>query len=60
MEQVQRVKSGVLVGKQGFSLKQGMGKIYQCCIRPVLLYCCETLELTFADEERLHGVQSVN
>ena len=26
--------SGVLVGKQ-------RGKIYQCCIRPVLLYCCE-------------------
>ena len=32
---------GVLVGKQGLSLKQ-WGKIYQCCGRPVLLYCCET------------------
>ena len=33
--------SGVLVEKQGLSLKQ-RGKIYQCCVRPVLLYCCET------------------
>ena len=48
-----RELSGVLVGKQGLSLK---GKIYQCCVRPVLLYCCETWELTFADEARLHGV----
>ena len=48
--------SGVLVGKQGLSLKQ-RGKIYQCCVRPVLLYCCETWELTVADEMRLCGVE---
>ena len=47
---------GVLVGKQGLSLKQ-RGKIYQCCIRPVLLYCCETWELNVADEARLRGVK---
>ena len=33
------------------------GKIYQCCIRPVLLYCCETWELTVADKGRLRGVE---
>ena len=38
----------VLVGKQGLSLKQ-RGKIYQCCARPVLLYCCETWELIVAE-----------
>ena len=21
---------------------EAMGKIYQCCVRPVLMYCCET------------------
>ena len=31
-----RELSGVLVGKQGLSLMQ-RGKIYQCCVRPVLL-----------------------
>ena len=51
-----RELSGVLVGKQGFSLKQ-WGKIYQCYVRPVLLYCCETWELTVADEARLHGLE---
>ena len=50
-----RESSGVLVGKQGFSLKQQV-KIYQCCVRPDLLYCCETWELTVADEARLRGV----
>ena len=55
MEKVQRV-SCVLVGKQGLSLKQ-RGKIYQCCVRPVLLYCCETWELIVTDEVRLHGVE---
>ena len=30
---------GLLVEKQGLSLKQ-WGKIYQCCARPILLYCC--------------------
>ena len=48
--------SGVLVRKQGLSLKQ-RGKIYQCCVRPVLLCCCETWELTVADEARLCGVE---
>ena len=36
-----RELSGVLVGKQGLPSKQ-RGKIYQCCVRPVLLYCFET------------------
>ena len=48
--------SGVLVGKHGSSLKQ-QGKIDQCCVRPVLLYCCETWELTVVDEARLCGVE---
>ena len=30
-----------------------MGNVYQCCVRPVFLYCCETWELTVADEARL-------
>ena len=51
-----RELSGVLVGRQGLSLKQ-WGKIYQCCVRPVLLYCCEAWELTVADEVRLCGVE---
>ena len=51
-----RELSGVLVGKLGLSLKQ-RGKIYQCCVRPVLLYCCETWELTVSDEARLRGVE---
>ena len=51
-----RELSGVLVGKQGLSLMQ-QWKIYQCCIRPVLLYCCETWELNVADEMRLCGVE---
>ena len=33
------------------------GKIYQCCVRLVLLYCCETWERTVADEARLHGME---
>ena len=33
-----RELSGALVRKQGLSLKQQL-KIYQCCFRPVLLYC---------------------
>ena len=48
--------SGVLVGKQGSFLKQ-WGKIYQCCVRQVLLYCCETWKLTVVDEARLRGVE---
>ena len=51
-----RELSGALVGKQDLSLKQ-RGKIYQCCLRPVLLYCCERWVLTVADETRLRGVQ---
>ena len=48
--------SGVLLGKQGLSLKQ-RGNIYQYFAR-IFLCCCETLELTVADEARLHGVES--
>ena len=51
-----RELSGVLVGKQGLSMKQRK-KIYQCCVRPILLYWCETWELTVADEARLRGVE---
>ena len=46
----------MLVGKQGLSLKQ-RGKIYQCCVRSVLLYCCEAWELAVADEARLRGLE---
>ena len=49
-----RELSGVLVRKPGLSLKQ-QEKIYQCCVRPVLLYCCEMCELTVVDEVRLCG-----
>ena len=49
-----RELSDVLVGKQGLSLIQGR-EIYHCCARPVLLYYCETWELTVVDEARLHG-----
>ena len=45
----------MLVGKQGLFLKQ-QGKIYECCVRPVLLYCCETRELITVDEARLRRV----
>ena len=31
--------------------------MFQCCVRLVLLYCCETWELTVADEARLSGVE---
>ena len=51
-----RELSGVLVGKQGLYLMQ-RGEIYQCCVRPVLLCCCEMWELTVADEMRLRGVE---
>ena len=47
---------GVLVGKQGLSLKQ-RGKIYHCCVRPVSFNFCETWELTVADEAKLLGVE---
>ena len=48
--------SGVLVGKQGLYSKQ-RGKIYQCCVRPALLYCCKTWQHTVADEARLCGME---
>ena len=51
-----RELSGVLVWTHGLSLKQ-RGKIYQYCVRPVLLYCCETWELTVADEGKLRGAE---
>ena len=51
-----RELSGVLVRKQSLSSKQ-WGKTYQCCVRPVLLYCCETWELTVANEARLCEVE---
>ena len=50
-----RELSGVLVGKQGLSMKQ-RGKVL-CCVRPVLLYCCETQELTVTNEARLRPVE---
>ena len=50
-----RELTGALGGKQGLTLKQ-QGRIYQCCITPVLLYCCEMWELTSADDTRLRGV----
>ena len=51
-----RELSSLLAGKQGLSLKQ-QGKNYQCCVRPVLLCCWGTWELTVVDEARLHGVE---
>ena len=48
--------SSVLVAKQGLSLNQ-QGKIYQCCVRTVLLYYYETWGLTVADEAMLRGVE---
>ena len=52
-----RELSNVLVGKQGLSLQQRW-KIYQCCVRTVLLYCCETWELTIADKPRVAWVRA--
>ena len=49
-----RELKGVLFRKQCLSLKQ-QGKLYQCCVRPVLLYCCETWERSVADDASLHG-----
>ena len=43
-------------GKQDLSSKQ-RGKIYQCCFRLVLLYCCETQDLTVAEEVRICGIE---
>ena len=46
----------MLVGKQGLSWKQ-QGKIYQCFVGRVLLWCCEMWKLTDVDEGRLHGME---
>ena len=46
----------MVVGKQSLPLKQ-RAKIYQFCVRPVLLYCCKTWELTVADEARTREVE---
>ena len=51
-----RELSAVLGGKHGLPLKQ-WGRIYQCCVRPVLLHCCETWEITVVDEAMLCGVE---
>ena len=51
-----RELSGVLVRKQSLSSKQ-QGNIYQCCVRPVLLYCYEMWDLTVMDEARLCGLE---
>ena len=48
--------SGALARKRSLSLKQ-WEKIYQCCVRPVLLYRFERWELSVADEARLPGVE---
>ena len=56
VEQVQGVKWYVKFRKQSLSLKQ-VGKIYVCYVRPVLLYCYATLELTVANEVTLHRVE---
>ena len=54
MEEVQGVKW--CVGwEMGFIFERG--KIYQCCVKPVLLYYCETWELTVADKVSLHRVE---
>ena len=51
-----RELSGVLVRKQSLSSKQ-QGNIYQCCVRPVFLYCCEMWDLTVVGEARLCGLE---
>ena len=55
-ELIMHGRNGVLVGKQGLSLKQ-QKKIYQYFVGPVLFYCCKTWKLTVADEARLHGME---
>ena len=47
----------MLVTKQDISLKQ-RGEIYQCCVTPVLLYFCETWELTVVDQSSLRRIGS--
>ena len=33
------------------------GKIYRCCIKPVLLCCCKTWKHTVGDEAKLRGLE---
>ena len=47
---------GFWLASSVFFLEQ-RSKIYQSCVRPVLLHCSETWELTVADELRLRGVE---
>ena len=56
MEKVQGVKWCVSQ-EAGFILEAIGEEIYQCCVRQAFLYCCETWELTVADEARLHEVE---
>ena len=46
----------MLVKKQGLSLKQRR-KVYRCCVRLVLWYCCKTWELTVTNKVRLREVE---
>ena len=55
MVEVQLVKWRVS-WEAGF-IFEATGGIYQCCVRSVLLYCCETWELTVVDEASLRGVE---
>ena len=48
--------SSMLVRKHSLFLKQ-QGSIYQCCVRPVFLYCCEMWDLTVVGEARLCGLE---
>ena len=56
MEEIQGLRWCVSqeAGFQGFKQQ---GKIYQSCVRPVLLYCRETWKLIVLDKARLHGVE---
>ena len=56
MEEIQGLRWCVSQEAGFQSLKQ-QGKIYQSCVRPVLLYCCETWKLIVLDKARLHGVE---
>ena len=56
MVEVQLVKWRVS-WEAGFIFEATGGGIYQCCVRSVLLHCCETWELTVVDEASLRGVE---
>ena len=51
-----RCLRGTLVGKHGLSLRQ-RGFIYSRCVRPVLLYSCETWSLTTNLKLRLQSTE---